>query len=133
MEGLTEHWEGFFRALEGGYRTLGPLFPALLVAMVIDFVTGVQAAFITKELSSRVGWTGINRKLMTILAVVLAQVLELPTGVPVLSDGVSAAFLIAEGLSVMENMSRAGIDVPPVLRDALADWHKRDVVGRRRR
>lgn len=117
--------------LVAAYESLGSLFPVLLLLVGLDIVTGVQAAFVLKQLSSKTSWAGINKKLMMLLAVIMAQVLEPVVQVPILSDIVAGAYCLTESLSILENMSRAGVPVPGPLRSALLDWKERSLPDRR--
>ena len=57
---------------------------ALLTLMVIDYATGLLAAYINPDLKldSHKGFRGICKKIMIILLIVLAHELEKATGIP---------------------------------------------------
>lgn len=94
---------------------------ALLVLMVIDYMTGLMAAYICPDLklNSARGLRGICKKIMILMLVVLAHELEKATGVPAVQSVVTWFFIGNEGLSVIENAAKAGIPVPAKLRDTL--------------
>lgn len=85
----------------------------LLVLVCIDYVTGMMAGYITKTLSSRVGFIGIMRKAAIFLMLSLAHHLDviLQTG-GLLMQGSIFFYLTNEALSILENMGRMGIPIP---------------------
>ncbi|MBO9308120.1 phage holin family protein [Thermomicrobium sp.] len=96
---------------------------ALVLLMAIDIATGVISAGIRGKLSSEASWHGLKRKVLTLLMVATAWVLEryLPVQLPVSFTTAIALFYCAhEGLSILENVAEAGVPVPRALRDALA-------------
>lgn len=94
---------------------------ALLVLMVIDYMTGLMAAYICPnlKLNSARGLRGICKKIMILMLVVLAHELEKAAGVPAVQSVVTWFFIGNEGLSIIENAAKAGIPVPAKLRDTL--------------
>lgn len=99
----------------------------LLVVMVVDYVTGVTAAWKKGELSSRVGIVGILKKLSYLALVVVGCVMDyLVSMVGGQIAGTEIAFqaiglvvicwlIINELISILENVSRIGGPVPPFL------------------
>ena len=63
-------WLGYFL---GGYD--GLLY-ALIVFMVVDYITGVMCAINDKKLSSTVGFKGICRKVLILMLVGIANLLD---------------------------------------------------------
>ena len=94
---------------------------ALLTLMVIDYATGLLAAYINPnlKLDSHKGFRGICKKIVIILLIVLAHELEKATGVPAVQSVVVWFFIGNEGLSVVENSAKAGIPIPEKLRQTL--------------
>ena len=76
----------------------------LLVAMVIDYITGVLAAYINPHmaLNSQKGFKGICKKIIIILLVALAHELDKITGQPLVQTMVVWFFIGNEGLSIVE-------------------------------
>ena len=108
---------------------LDGLLKALLIFMVIDYATGLAAAFRSKALSSAVGFTGILRKGVMLAIVALANVLDtlvLGSGASATRSTVIGFYLMNEGLSVLENADRLGVRWPKILRDALRRLHHED-------
>lgn len=94
---------------------------ALVMAMVIDYVSGVLAAYInpTMALNSQKGFRGICKKVMILLMVSLAHFVDQATGQIIIHSVVVWFFLGNEGLSIIENAAKAGVPVPTKLRDTL--------------
>lgn len=63
-------WLGYFL---GGYD--GLLY-ALIVFMVVDYITGVMCAINDKKLSSAIGFKGICRKVLILMLVGIANLLD---------------------------------------------------------
>lgn len=96
---------------------------ALILLMFLDIASGFIAAGIHKKLSSAVSWQGIGRKTLVLLTVATAAVIEryLDLDLPVSFTTAIALFYCAhEGLSILENVAKAGVPIPRALRDALA-------------
>lgn len=94
---------------------------ALLTLMVIDYATGLLAAYINPDLKldSHKGFRGICKKIMIIMLIVLAHELEKATGVPAVQSVVVWFFVGNEGLSIIENSAKAGVPVSEKLRKTL--------------
>jgi len=92
----------------------------LLIAIVIDYISGLIKAYNTKTLSSSIGFRGILKKVGVLLIVMLAVLVDRVT----LNNGgvrtlVIYYFVANEGLSVLENLAQAGLPIPKKLKDAL--------------
>lgn len=92
----------------------------LLIAIVLDYVSGVLKAFVTKELSSKIGVMGIIKKVAVLLIVMLAVLVDRVTGeTGAIRTLVIYYFVANEGLSVLENLAKAGVPVPQTIKKAL--------------
>ena len=114
-------WLGYFL---GGYD--GLLY-ALIVFMVVDYITGVMCAINDKKLSSAVGFKGICRKVLILMLVGVANLLDVTiigTGV-VLRTAVIFFYLSNEGVSLLENAGHLGLPIPEKLKEILAQLHDR--------
>lgn len=100
---------------------------ALLVAMVIDYLTGVIAAYINPHmmLNSQRGFRGICKKILILLLVALAHELDRATGAAMIQTVVMWFFIGNEGLSIIENAGKAGVPIPTALRSTLEQLTKR--------
>ncbi len=100
--------------------------------MVIDFVTGWMAGGINKELSSQKGFNGIRRKGMIMLVIVMAALLDYLLRTYVNANlaaclGIVCTFYaVNEGLSILENLGRAGVPYPEKLRDVILVLNKKE-------
>ena len=92
----------------------------LLVLVVIDYVTGVMSAYILKELSSKIGFQGILKKVFLLVMVALATMIDEILNTQGIARGAIIFFFIAtEGLSILENAVKCGVPVPQWLIDKL--------------
>lgn len=115
-------WLGYFL---GG---LDGLLIALLVCMALDYITGVMCAISDKKLSSAVGFRGICKKVLILLLVGLANIVDVHvvgTG-SALRGAVVCFYLSNEGLSLLENAAHIGLPIPDKLKDVLAQLHNRE-------
>ena len=114
-------WLGYFL---GGYD--GLLY-ALVVFMVADYLTGVMCAINDQKLSSSVGFRGICRKVLILLLVGIANILDVQvigTGA-VLRTAVIFFYLSNEGISLLENAAHLGLPVPEKLKLVLEQIHEK--------
>ena len=114
-------WLGYFL---GGYD--GLLY-ALIVFMVVDYITGVMCAINDKKLSSAVGFRGICRKVLILMLVGIANLLDVTvigTGA-VLRTAVIFFYLSNEGVSLLENAGHLGLPIPEKLKEILGQLHDR--------
>ena len=88
----------------------------LIAFTLIDYISGVFAAGINRELSSKIGLVGICKKAFIFLVVATGNIADtvLLGGESVLRTAVISFFIMNELISILENASRAGIKVPPV-------------------
>lgn len=94
---------------------------ALLAFILVDYITGVTAAAVNKELSSEIGAKGIAKKVGELLLVGVGNVLDKQ----ILQQGAAMRTLVIffyvanEGLSILENLGKIGVPIPKPLRDLL--------------
>lgn len=92
----------------------------LLIAIALDYVSGIIKAFTTKTLSSRIGFSGIVKKLGILLLVMVGVLVDRVSGnTGAIRTLVIYYFVANEGLSIVENLSIAGIPIPKGLKNAL--------------
>lgn len=99
----------------------------LVVVVVIDYITGMANAFITKTLSSRIGVRGIFKKLGFFVAVGVACVVDWMISSALISTGIALppnfAFailvcvwlIINDCISILENLNKIGVPLPGFL------------------
>lgn len=101
---------------------------ALVVLIVLDYISGVIAAAVEKKLSSAVGAKGIAKKVFMLLIVAVANIVD----INVIGEGhvlksVTVIFYIAnECISLIENGGRLGVPVPNKLLDVLKQLKNKD-------
>lgn len=94
---------------------------ALIVFVVMDYLTGVLAAGVRKDLSSEVGFKGIAKKVCFFVLVGIANIVD----TQVIHDGAAIRtaviffYLANEGISILENSTVIGLPVPQKLREML--------------
>lgn len=92
----------------------------LLIAIIIDYISGLIKAFNTKTLDSKIGFKGILKKVGILCIVALAVVVDRITGNSgAIRTLVIYYFVANEGLSVLENLSIAGLPIPASIKKAL--------------
>lgn len=88
----------------------------LLVVMVLDYLSGVIAAILAHELSSRKGFAGILKKVLLLCIVAVSHIVDNATGAGGVLRALTIGFLLAnECISVLENAGRCGIPLPQKL------------------
>lgn len=93
---------------------------SLLLFILLDYISGFLAAFITKQLSSDIGTRGLAKKILILLIIALANKLDLALALAGSLRSTVIGFYVAnEGLSIFENVARAGVPVPKALASAL--------------
>ncbi|MDD7220637.1 MAG: phage holin family protein [Clostridia bacterium] len=114
-------WLGYFLGGSDG------LLYALIVFVVIDYLTGVMCAVNDKTLSSEVGFRGICRKLLIFLMVGIANILDvhiIGTG-SVLRTAAIFFYISNEGISLLENAAHLGLPVPEKIKKVLEQLHNK--------
>lgn len=101
------------------YGGLPAAVQALLIMMVLDYVSGVLASGIEGKISSKIGFKGILKKFLYLIIVVAAFMIDRVLGTEMIFMG-TIYFLIANELfSLIENAGRAGLKLPPVLANSV--------------
>lgn len=103
--------------------------PVIVVAVVMgcDYISGVAAAWIGGELSSRVGIIGIVKKaaysMVIVVGIVVDWIVQVAAGKLGIEAGnfyffgllVTVWLIINELISILENVTRIGVPIPPFL------------------
>mgnify|MGYP002624990126 FL=1 len=111
---------------------LPPILWVLLAVMTLDYLTGIICGIMGKSLktehgglSSSTAFSGLMKKLLIIVIIALAYLLDhaVSLGVGVQFAAVSGAtclwFIASEGISVVENAATMGVPIPKVMKQAL--------------
>jgi len=98
---------------------------ALIIFVIVDYITGIMVAIINRELSSEIGARGIFKKILIFILVGIAHIIDsrLIGEGSVIRTAVIFFYLSNEGISIIENSTRIGLPVPQKLKDVLAQLH----------
>ncbi|WP_455223606.1 phage holin family protein [Granulicatella sp.] len=101
---------------------------ALVIFVILDYVTGVLYAVEEKKLSSAVGYEGIARKVTIFILVGIANILDsyILGQSGVLRAVVIFFYLSNEGISILENATELGLPVPEKLKNILNQLTKKE-------
>lgn len=103
----------------------------LTLVMVIDYITGMAAAYVNAELSSRRGIKGIFKKLgyysLVCVGVTLDYILSSGLAQIGINNGTNILFglivtvwlIINELISILENLSRLDVPIPKFLKSVV--------------
>ena len=92
----------------------------IVVAIALDYVSGIIKAFHTKTLSSRQGILGLLKKVGYLIVVMLAVLIDRVTGNSgAIRTLVIYYFVANEGLSILENLSQSGVPIPQGIKKTL--------------
>ncbi len=103
------------------------LLTALMVFMLLDYITGIIIAVKEKKLSSEIGFYGLVKKGVMLTVVAVGHILDtqiLGGNSSMLRSGVAGFFLANEGLSILENAGMLGIPLPKKLKTLLQQLKK---------
>jgi len=122
-------------ALIGGilgfmFGELDGFITALIVFVIIDYVTGVMCAVAEKRLSSEVGAKGIMKKVVIFALVAIAHIIDTVVlkgaGGSTFRTMVIFFYLANEGLSITENAAKLGLPVPRKLKATLEQLNEEE-------
>ena len=114
-------WLGYFLGGSDG------LLIALVMFVVMDYISGVMCAIADKTLSSAVGFKGICRKVLIFALVGIANILDVQvigTG-SVLRTAIIFFYISNEGVSLLENAAHLGLPIPEKIKVVLEQLHDR--------
>lgn len=131
MKELWTHTQLLLTAIGGGLGYFlggfdGLIF-ALILFVVMDYITGVMCAISDKKLSSSIGFKGICRKILIFTLVGLANIIDLhviQTGSALRTASIFF-YLSNEGISMLENAAHLGLPIPGKLKNVLEQLHDR--------
>lgn len=112
-------WLGWFLGGVDGFLY------ALIIFVIIDYITGIMVAFLNREISSEIGARGIFKKILIFILVGIAHIIDsrLIGEGSAIRTAVIFFYLSNEGISIIENASRIGLPIPQKLKDVLAQLH----------
>ena len=119
-------------AVLGFFYSVPPVVYILLGVMTVDFITGIVCGALGKSdktetggLSSTTAFRGLLKKILILLIVLLAFLIDLAiaTTADIQFNAIMWAvclwFIASEGMSIIENVSLAGVPVPKIIKQAL--------------
>ena len=96
-----------------------PTLQVLVLLMFADYISGITLAWHRHSLSSRIGASGIARKIAMLGLVALGHQADTVMGTSLLRDVCALFYVANEALSITENCASLGIPLPKVLIQAL--------------
>lgn len=107
---------GFVCKLLGGWDML---LKAIVMLVILDYITGILKSIANKTLSSEVSFKGLVRKIVIFIVIATAYVIQGILGDEIPLREITILFFIAnEGISLLENASEF-VPIPKKLKDAL--------------
>jgi len=115
----------FFTYIFGGWDIV---LIVLVSFMLMDYLTGVIAAFINHTVDSSIGFKGILKKILILIILFLAVMLDrlLNEGTQVFRTAVCYFYIGNEGISILENVGKCGIPLPDRLIKTLTQLKDKD-------
>ena len=121
---LTGVFGGIIAELFGGWDSD---ITTLIIFIVVDYIMGIIVAAVFKRsdksdsgaLSSRSAWTGLVRKFVTLLIVLIAYRLDVLLGTQYIRTAAVIGFCSSELVSIVENAGLMGVPLPPIIKKAI--------------
>ena len=100
---------------------------ALIALMILDYSTGMIAAFRTGQWDSSTGFVGLAKKAVILVVVALCNTVDTAMDTHALRQMAICAYALNEAGSIVENIDRAGWGehIPAFIRNALARLQSR--------
>ena len=95
------------------------LLKALIVLVILDYITGFIKGVYTKMLSSEIGFKGLLKKILIFIVVIVAVIIQgvINNSIPI-REVVIVFFICNEGISILENAAEF-IPIPEKLKNLL--------------
>ena len=98
----------------------------LLFMMVFDYITGIISAIYNKKLSSKVGFKGILKKVLMLIIVCVATLIDRLVGESGAIRTLVIYYYVAnEGISILENLVECNVKFPKKLVEILDQISKK--------
>ena len=99
----------------------------LVTMLVIDYITGLAAAYMNNELNSRIGFKGIIKKVLRLIIVAAAVQVDRVTGAHgYIRNTVILFFIANEGISILENSGKCGVPIPKKFLEVLEQLQEKN-------
>jgi toxin secretion/phage lysis holin len=121
IDAMKMAWTALGGALGAVMGGLDGFIMALILFVLIDYITGVMVAIDKHKLSSEVGFRGIAKKISIFCLVAVASIIDaniIKEG-SVIRMAVIFFYLSNEGISILENVSMLGLPIPKKLQNVL--------------
>lgn len=95
---------------------------ALILFVVMDYMTGICVAIQKRQLSSQIGTKGITKKIAIFIVIAFCHILDIYfTGSESPLEAVATIFYTTnEGISILENINVLGVPLPAKIQQTLA-------------
>ena len=104
---------------------LDTLMYVLIVLIVVDYISNVMRGIINKELSSAAGAREISQKILIVLIVGVANIIDIyliRSDNSPLRTAVTFFYITNLGISLLENAASIGLPIPKVFKDTLLKY-----------
>lgn len=92
----------------------------LVMLMILDYITGLIKAIYLRELSSKIGFEGLLKKVSILIIVALANIISELVSTPVgIREMVIIFYAANEGISILENSAVIIPNMPENIRSVL--------------
>lgn len=104
------------------FGVVTPALEFLMWCIILDVILGILASFINPNLmfNSRTLFKGIVKKLVLLSMVAFSKHLDILMGSEIICMTTVYFFIINEGMSVLEEAGKCGINLPPIIKNSLA-------------
>lgn len=123
-------WMSIALYLIGGFDTL---IKALLIMMVLDYITGVAKGFKNKNANSNRAYKGLRKKMIVLVIIVAATQMDMILQGMGIRTLVLMFYVATEFLSILENAAILGIPIPEKLKLALEQCRDKDIKKEKQR
>ncbi|MBU9713300.1 phage holin family protein [Bacillus tamaricis] len=108
---------GILSFMFGNWTTL---LGVLVAFVILDYITGLIAAYLNGDLNSEHGLKGIAKKVFIFAMVSVGNFVDIALGSePFIREVVIIFYISNEVISILENAGKAGIPVPQKLKKAI--------------
>lgn len=100
------------------------LLSALVLFMVVEYLTQILVAILNKKVSSEIGFRGMAKKVSIIFLVMVGNVIDvliIQNG-SIIRTAVIFFYLSNEGILILENVAILGLPIPQKLKDILEQF-----------
>lgn len=101
---------------------------ALVIFVIADYITGLMVSALKKTVSSKVGFSGICKKVLIFILVGIAHIIDVYviTNGSAIRTAVIFFYISNEGISILENTAKIGLPIPKSLKNILEQLSKED-------